>query len=190
MWLPLQHVFQDKCLRRILDADYYRVSKQIWLTFLTAWLYDVLITNSFIGCHQNLGGKNCQIWQPKCPNNSAGGLDLDCPNIRDSWFCSQRSFKPAWKASSLCHDINKMINRRIISAFSAQWLCVLTALVLEKTIVIKVIIIKLIQFIMDINVITVSVHLRVRARPESYFSLSWNVKNLSTCPALSSSPKC
>ena len=71
MWLPLQHVFQDKCLRRILDAD--RVSKQIWLTFLTAWLYDVLITNSFIGCHQNLGGKNCQIWQPKCPNNSAGG---------------------------------------------------------------------------------------------------------------------
>ena len=52
MWLPLQHVFQDKCLRRILDADLSRDLKQIWLTFLTAGLYDVLITNSFIGCHQ------------------------------------------------------------------------------------------------------------------------------------------
>ena len=113
MWLPLQHVFQDKCLRRILDADHFHVYKQIWLTFLTAGLYDVLITNSFIGCHQSLDGKNCQIWQPKCPNNSAGGKDLDCPNIRGSLCCSERSFKPAWKASSLCHDINKMINRRI-----------------------------------------------------------------------------
>ena len=166
MWLPLQHVFQDKCLRRILDADLSRDLKQIWLTFLTAGLYDVLITNSFIGCHQILGGKNCQIWQPKCPNNSARGKDLDCPNIRGSWCCSERSLELAWKASLLCHDINKMINRRIASTILSQWLCVLAALFLKKTVVIKVFIIKLGLCVMDVNVIAISVHFRVRTRPE------------------------
>lgn len=148
--------------------------KQIWLTFLTAGLYDVLITNSFIGCHQNLDGKNCQIWQPKCPNNSARGKDLDCPNIRGSWCCSERSLELAWKASLLCHDINKMINRRIVLTISAQWLCVLAALlaVIEKTVIIKIFIIKLGLCVMDVNVIAVSVHFWVRTRPEQspYYS--------------------
>ena len=42
--------------------------------FLTAAVYDVFITNSFMAVSSHQARENCQIWQPKCPNHFARGL--------------------------------------------------------------------------------------------------------------------
>ena len=56
--------------------------------FLTAAVYDVFITNSFMAVSSHQARENCQIWQPKCPNHFARGLwSLIAQTLGVGWCC-------------------------------------------------------------------------------------------------------
>ena len=56
--------------------------------FLTAAVYDVFITNSFMTVSSHQARENCQIWQPKCPNHFARGLrSLIAQTLGVGWCC-------------------------------------------------------------------------------------------------------